>query len=319
MRAARLSPGALLVTGALLSFVWTSLAWTAPALADPPLSDELAALDAHLLRAPHDVDALAQRAETLLLAGEAERALSDVELGTSLSPRDARFVLLRAGCLVALGRDHEAIATLDDGAIAAMREPFSALAMRGRIQLRMGELALAVQDLDHALTRIPDPDLFLLRADAQTRLGDLEGAVAGLAEGTALTGAAVLEQALIDALLRDDRAGEALDILVHAGRTLAPVRRHLFVARVARSLGLESDAEYAASEALSLSRAHALSRPSAAHHLELASALVLFGHCDEARLHFAAAEDLAPAYARSDVPGLGRIEDQLAACVEGAR
>lgn len=304
--------------GAVLTCVLVGL-WVGSVRADPPRSDELAALDARLLRSPHDLDALAQRAETLLLAGEPERALLDVDLGATSSPEDPRFVLLRAGCLVALGREHEAIATLDDGSIARMREPFAALATRGRIRLRLGELELGVQDLDRALTRIPDPDLFLLRAEAQTRLGDLDLAVAGLAEGTALTGAAVLEQALVEALLRGGRAEEALRTLLDAGGTLAPVRRHLSIARVARSLGRASDAEYAASEALRLARAHALARPSAAHHLELASALVLAGECVEAHLHYAAAVRLAPAYARSEVPGLGRVEDHVEACVEGAR
>lgn len=301
-----------------LAALLVSLSWSLLLLrhgaADPPVSDELDALSARLATSPTDVDARLRRAETLLRMGEAETALDDVREAEVLAPDDGRTALLRAWCLLTLGDAEDALATLDDGAVERAPRPSEALALRARIAMRLGDDLSARRDLDRALETLAEPDLYLLRAEAERRLGLDDGP--GLTEGVIRTGSVVLEAALVSSLTRTGQLDAALAVLDHAG--LPEARRTLTRARLLGALGRGVEARALAEDAVERTRERARARPTAAHHLELALALALAGDCGGAHEHYDAAATLSPRYAASEHAGLGSVRDAVSRC-GGAR
>jgi tetratricopeptide (TPR) repeat protein len=281
-----------------------------PAAADLPRSTELAALDERLSRSPTDVDARLRRAETLVRMGAAREALEDVSQAELMAPRDGRTPLLRAWCLLALGEPSDALATLDDAAVARAPAPAEALGLRARIAIALGDDEDARADLDRALETLAEPDLYLLRAAVERRLG--RDASEGLTEGVLRTGAVVLEAALVEELARSGRADEALSQV--ASSSLPPLRRALTSARLLRALDRVEPARAEAERAEHEARARTTERPTAAHHLELALALSLLERCAEAGEHFDAAAALSPAYAAREHPGLGDVGQAVRRC-----
>jgi tetratricopeptide (TPR) repeat protein len=285
-----------------------------PAHADPPASDELEGLDARLLDAPTDLDAHLRRAETLIRMGDPRAALDDVRTAETLAPSDGRTPLLRAWCLLVLGETDAALAALDEGAIERAPRPGEALALRARIAIALGADEAARRDLDRALVLLAEPDLYLLRARVETRLG-LDSAP-GLTEGLLRTGSVVLEAELVEVLLRSGRAEEALERV--ASSALPSLRRTLATARLYDALGRASEARASAERAEREARARTTERPTAARHLELALALSLLGRCEEAREHHDTAAALSPRYATVEHPGLGSVSRAVGTC-GGAR
>jgi tetratricopeptide (TPR) repeat protein len=278
--------------------------------ADPPRTEELTSLDERLSRSPTDLEARLRRAETLVRMGAAADALEDVRLAELLAPADGRTTLLRAWCLLVLGRAEQARAALDDAAIARAPSPAEARALRARIAIALGDERAAREDLDRALETLAEADLYLLRAELDRRLrGD---ASEGLTEGLLRTGSVVLEAALVEELARVGRAAEALAQL--AASALPALRRTLTTARLLRALARDDEALREAALAEREARARIAERPTAARHLELALALSLLARCDEARAHLDAAAGLSPAYASRVHPGLGDVAAAVRGC-----
>lgn len=282
--------------------------------ADPTRTEELAALDERLSRSPTDLEARLRRAETLVRMGAAADALEDVRHAELLAPTDGRTPLLRAWCLLVLGRAEEARAALDDAAIARAPSPAEARTLRARIAIALGEPRAAREDLDRALETLAEPDLYLLRAELDRGLD--RDASEGLTEGLLRTGSVVLEAALVEELARAGRGDEALAQVTASA--LPALRRTLTTARLLRWLARDDEALEEATRAEREARARTAERPTAAHHLELALALSLLARCEEAREHLDAAAGLSPAYASREHPGLGDVAAAVRGC-GGAR
>jgi tetratricopeptide (TPR) repeat protein len=265
--------------------------------ADPPTDLELAELDARLAESPTDLEALLARAELRGVRGEPALALVDLRVASALAPHEPRIAPLRAEALVALDQPDAALAELD-AALATGRASRRTRALRARVLARLGRSSEAIEAWDAALELAPDPDGYLERGRLLERASRSEEALLRYREGvTATGGAAVLRLAVVDLASRlgqHDVALAELDALARAGgeaRWLA--MRGEVLARAGRA----TEARTAFERALAASAQALAQRPSAAHRVDAARALLGLGRADEAASECARALALAPDYA----------------------
>ncbi|MBX3472529.1 MAG: tetratricopeptide repeat protein [Planctomycetes bacterium] len=127
---------------------------------------------------PANPDALLARALARSALGELSEARADIELAAQLWP-ESRDVHMVAGNVAALLQDWPAALDRYGRAIALEATPHG-LTARANVHLRLGDLAAARDDLDHALRLDPAfADALWLRANLRAR-DDAAGAVADL-------------------------------------------------------------------------------------------------------------------------------------------
>jgi tetratricopeptide (TPR) repeat protein len=119
----------------------------------------------------------AARGIAYMKAGEHELALADFDAAIRDQPEFAHAYVLRSQMLLALGREAEALASLDR---ALALEPV-AIGYRNRADVRVGsgDVAGALRDLDIAIELDPnDPENYLARARLREGAGQLDAAEA---------------------------------------------------------------------------------------------------------------------------------------------
>ena len=125
---------------------------------------------------PRSVDALKYLSEIQCEQKQIGRALETIERAIQISPTDGALYFARATIYAADGKDH-----------------------------------LALADCEHAFAnRKGELEWYLTRAQLQSRLGCFEDCIAGLKKGLQVTGSAVLNVELIEALIDAGKYREAL-------------------------------------------------------------------------------------------------------------
>ncbi len=130
----------------------------------------LASLDAAAVRAPGDPWVLLTRSAARFRRGELDLARRDLAAFRRLHPRGAAGPAV-AALLEASGGDAAGAKASADAAVDASGSAAWALALRGTLRGRWGELDAARADLDAALARETFPWALAARADTLNRIG----------------------------------------------------------------------------------------------------------------------------------------------------
>lgn len=172
-------------------------------------------LTARMSEQGKSADLLWRRAAEYRELGVLESAASDLREAVALKPD---FLVARADLgrvQLRQGKAALALETLNEAVSAAGDEVSRAplYLTRAEIHADRGELADAARDCERAIgaTTGPEPDWYLLRGQMLLRLGKASEAAAGLKQGFEQTGSAVLEAEWIDALLDGGQARTALE------------------------------------------------------------------------------------------------------------
>jgi tetratricopeptide (TPR) repeat protein len=160
-------------------------------------------------------DLLWRRATEHRELGALESAASDLREAIALQPE---FLTARADLgrvQLRQGKTALALETLNEAVLVASDEASRAplFLTRAEVHAERGELAAAGADCERAIGACPapEPDWYLLRGQILLRLGKAPEAAAGLKQGFDQTGSAVLEAEWIDAMLDAGMARAALE------------------------------------------------------------------------------------------------------------
>jgi predicted Zn-dependent protease len=146
-------------------------------------------------------------ADALLRAGEGAEALAVLEAGLAVHPGHLAASVAKARCLVALGRRLDAWATLEP---VLRRDPAHLVAANLAVEIWLAEGAVgrARAALErYAPLGSADPDLRRL----ESRLADLEGAIAGEGGGAGTWGGAGDDEPCESARAGDPRARDPVE------------------------------------------------------------------------------------------------------------
>ena len=167
-------------------------------------------------------DLYLKRGELYRLHRDWEKALSDYAEAEKLLSDELPYPYLRGRLWLERGYPEKAVPYLDSF-LGKNPRHVDALLVRSRALGKIGRLDEAVSDLDTAipLHSRPTPEYFLERAQLQSRLGNLQGAVSGLDEGLGLLGPIVsLADFAIDLEVEAGHYGPALERLDSLPRIL---------------------------------------------------------------------------------------------------
>lgn len=267
--------------------------------ADPPVDDTLAGYALALAERPHDVALLRERAELLVLSGDAAAALEDVRVALALAPDDVTSLVIEGRALTALGRSDEALGALDR-ALSVAPECFDARRARADLRIALGDRRGAIEDLDEALRAGSDLDAFLDRSRWLVEEGRAAEAAQGLDDALVRTHeAGPIVLAAIDAHLVAHEPAAALAIVDAAvARTPSDPRLVLLRGDVLARADRGAEAREAFERALATIDARLARRRTVASLVDRGDALARLGRTDEARAALEAAAALAPRYPR---------------------
>ncbi len=267
-----------------------------PAAADLPSADRIAAARAELASRPADPLPHLRLLRLLVEGAAPAEALAEADSFCALHPEDTRVEEWRARALVALSRPDEAEAALDR---RVAHEPLDAgaLGLRAGLRAERGDYEGAALDWDAALARGPWVDAYLGRAHALARIGEVELARVGLAEGLRRTGgAAVLREEAVALARRTGAYDEALALIdTLLARHAAASRWRVLRAAVLHDAGREAEAHRELTRALADAEAQVRRRRTPLALLERGRALLALGRRDEARADLRQAALRAPA------------------------
>jgi tetratricopeptide (TPR) repeat protein len=259
-------------------------------------------------------DLLWRRATEHRVLGHLPAAARDLKEALKSNPRFLPALTDLSRVQLAQGRRRRALWTLDRAFACVLDEPGRAplRMLRAEIFQAAGDWEKALVECDRALRHATGPalDWYLTRSQIQCRLSRFDDAVAGLQQGFAATGSAVLEVESIDALLDAGRFGEALEKIEPA---LADVRwQSAWLIRRARARVGAGDVSAAHADLLAAlreinQRLHA-SRPDPGLLAERGLAYALLSDVTLARRDLTAAKKLG-----ADAGALRRLEVTLAA------
>ncbi len=178
----------------------------------------------HSEQHPHDLQALADRAEACLERRDFKAALGEVERCLEIAGGDsglqgdpratllARLYRLRAGALAGLG-DWQGASQAVQMALRERPDDVETIVQRGRIRLELGGLPGALQDVERALALDSgSAGAYLVRCAARYRLREYEGALQDCDR------AIQLDRTLAAAWSQRGQVHFALDNLHQAGR-----------------------------------------------------------------------------------------------------
>ena len=187
-------------------------------IAHESIHEQIAEVTGLIETNPADPLLLLRRAALHREEGEWDEAQADYEASARLDPRLDTAWLGLGGMLLEASRPADALAALKTF-MSFRPESAEGSASMGRALTRTRNHAEAVAAFTRSIgyglaegTR-PEPDVFLDRARSQVALRDIDGALAGLAEGAALLGHPITLEV------------ESLAVEVEHGRTEAAIRR----------------------------------------------------------------------------------------------
>jgi len=186
-----------------------------------------------------------QRADLHRQHGEFEEAFSDLESARRLDPSLEAIRLARARTLFDAGKPAECLGELDVF-LKGERGHAPGLLLRAQCLVKLGRVTQSIEDYTAAVDAFasPAPDLFIERARAQAALGRFESAVKGLDEGLAKLGPVPgLELAAIEYLRQEGSFSAALGRAVRmTGRSAAKESGLLLQAELLEQAGRWTEA-----------------------------------------------------------------------------
>ena len=175
-----------------------SLIFLAPMLADAhgALDERIKAVAAQIERATNNAQLYLQRGELHREHQDWNAAQSDYDRAEKLDVRLIRLNFFRARMFNDMGDATKGLGLLNNY-LAANTNDSEALILRARLRAKLGEGQGAVADFSHAiqLSREPQPEIFLERAELQVIAGGMDEALRGLDEGIVKLGSVMALQA----------------------------------------------------------------------------------------------------------------------------
>lgn len=267
------------------------------ASADPPASEELAALDARLLRAPDDLSARLSRARLRGDRGDLDGALDDARAALALSPRGEDAALVLSELLAMRGERESALAELDAIVGERVAGPRTH-GLRARLLAELGRYEESLRAWDEVLVTRESAEAWMSRGRVLEELGRDHDALTSYETGAqSVAGAVSLRSAAIELALRlhePERALTQIDVVLSS----APGRARWLALRAEAlaMLGRTREARASFEAALSDADRRMRTRPSAATLVDRGRALLGLGRVDEARESVRRARSYAPDY-----------------------
>lgn len=263
--------------------------------AHPSIYHEIERVSEALEKQPDRVDLLIERGVCYRLAGDLEASLADFDKAGRLAPSNLDLAAHRGMTLSAMGRNVEAeqelTRFLDGGRVSA-----SALGDRALVRVKLGKLEPAIQDFTRSLSINPDVEFYIERSKVEESLGHLDRAAAGLREGLAvLGGAVVLRDRLIDVELRLKHYDGAIRV-IDDQLAVTPVRTDWLLRRaeILATAGKAADARRDRMLALDEANRALARRTTAIHLVSRAKVYWALGRLDEAKKDLQLALDQSP-------------------------
>lgn len=260
---------------------------------------EIAKVTAELADQPDNVALLLRRGQLYRFNGKLNESLNDLEQAWLLDHENRQVALARCRTLVALGRNSEAEAALNQYLKdEAGGSRVAALVERAHLYAGTGRSDLAIADFSEALHFYPTVELYLARGHLQKELGRLDAAAAGYLEGLSLLPQSrILRQKLIRIKTAQGHYPEALT-LIDDELASAAVKTHWYLRRA------EVLAALGRTEAVDSARAHALveanrafaRRPTALHLVARAKVYKALGQLEAAKQDLRQAVQTAPRF-----------------------
>lgn len=194
------------------SLFFTLFVFTVGALAHDSPEHKVAELSSEIARSGKTPALLMQRGTEHRVLGELAHAAADFESAFQLDPR--LTVALKELSLVQLAQGKADLALRTINELLAKDTSADFLMARVEIQAARKDYRAALQDCERAFQQ-PTANLewYLLRAQLQRRLGLFADCLAGLREGLAQTGSAVLREECIDAMIDAGQHKAALALI----------------------------------------------------------------------------------------------------------
>ena len=174
-----------------------SLIFLAPMLADAhgALDERIKAVAAQIERATNNAQLYLQRGELHREHQDWNAAQSDYDRAEKLDVRLIRLNFFRARMFNDMGDATKGLGLLNNY-LAANTNDSEALILRARLRAKLGEGQGAVADFSHAiqLSREPQPEIFLERAELQVIAGGMDEVLSGLDEGIVKLGSVMALQ-----------------------------------------------------------------------------------------------------------------------------
>lgn len=185
-------------------------------LAHGDVHGQINEITAQLALNPSNAPLYFRRSDLYRVDQDFTNALADLERAAQIDPSLVRVDFCRGRVLFEAGRSADALPLLNRY-LARKLEDSEAFTTRARVLKKLNQFRKSADDYTTAIAmnRVPNPELYIERAEALRSLGDLEEAVRGLDEGIGKMGPLVtLQLPAIDlevALKRYDAALARID------------------------------------------------------------------------------------------------------------
>jgi tetratricopeptide (TPR) repeat protein len=258
---------------------------------------DIAEVTAELANQPDNVALLLRRGQLYRFNGKLIESLNDLEQAWLLDRENRPVALERCRTLMALGRESEAEAALNQylqGEAGVSR--VMALVERAHLYARTGRADLALADFSEALDFYPTVELYMARGHLQEELGRLDAAAAGYGEGLShLPQASILRRELIRVKTAQGHYQEVLP-LIDQELASAAVKTDWYLRRaeVLAAMGRATEADTARSHALAECNRVLANRPTALNLLARAKVYQALGQLEAAKQDLRLAVETAP-------------------------
>ena len=265
------------------------------AAAHPGVHHDIDRVSDSIKKDPSRAQLFIERGVYYRIAGDFSASLADFDKAEQLEPANLDIAAHRGITFSSMGRfqdaDRELTRFLNSGRVSA-----AVLAARAEARAKLGQPKAAIADLSRALSISPDVELFIERLQLQESAGQIDQAAAGLREGIAASGGAVvLRDRLIELEIRRKNYDAAIAI-IDDQLAVTPVRSDWYLRRseILDMAAKPSEAGKDRLRALDEADRAMSQRPSAIHLMSRARALESLGRLDEAKKDLQAALDQAP-------------------------
>ena len=269
------------------------------AVAHSDVDPDIAEVTAELANQPDNVSLLLRRGQLYRSNGKFIESLNDLEHAWLLDRENRQVALERCRTLVALGRESEAEAALNQylqGEAGVSR--VMALVERAHLYARTNRADLAIVDFSEAIDFYPTVELYMARGHLQEEVGRLDAAAAGYGEGLShLPQASILRRELIRVKTAQGHYQEVLT-LIDQELASAAVKTDWYLRRaeVLAALGQTEAADTARAHALAECNRVLANRPTALNLLARAKVYQALGQLEAAKQDLRLAVETAPSF-----------------------